>query len=677
MKSQRMFWIILLLLVAFRFRVYRLDRVPPGLQVDDERWNLEIIDQVQRGDWQLFYAGGWGREGGFYYIAALWERLLGENYVVLRILSVFAGTLTVALAFRLVRRMFGWQAGWISGASMACSIWPLFYSRIIFRAVILPPLLLWSINLFWDGLTKPVDTPAERRHMWGRWIVFGLLYGLLFYAYTSARVLPFLVALFVAYLLRYHRPTLRARARPMLLSFLTATVLILPLLWTLLHLPEAATRLEKAGGPLASLERGDTGPFFDAVTNTLQMFFVRGSPSWRYNPAARPIYDPLGGTLSVLGLLLVVRRWRQQAHTLILVWWGIGLLPGFLSSGSPSTVRTLLSMPPTLILPALALDQIERWLNKLGPRWHTLAILLTVCYLALSGTLTWRDYFVRWPAHPEVREVYQFTLTQAAHLAADSAESMPVAMSGVLDENRDPYSVRHIWRSPGTTPRWFDGRYALLAPAADQIRLIVPEYVPLGPRIEELASSSTTVSPSLMLTADGRPILKAYTGNVRSAIEERIAKTPGEVRWGHGNVEHLDDWHALPAADLPVDAGGELRLRGYEVPGEIPRGETVDILGYWEALSPSHTGWMAFVHLINAQGEWVSGYDRLDVSAASWQPGDLVVQVHALWIPHDLAPGLYTLRVGLYDRETMQRASFQVQPQVTVDAVLVAALQMK
>ena len=72
MKPKQRLWIILLLLAAFGFRVYRLDQVPPGLQVDDERWNLEIIDQVQQGDWRLFYAGGWGREGGYYYVAALW-----------------------------------------------------------------------------------------------------------------------------------------------------------------------------------------------------------------------------------------------------------------------------------------------------------------------------------------------------------------------------------------------------------------------------------------------------------------------------------------------------------------------------------------------------------------------------------------------------------------------------
>jgi hypothetical protein len=102
----------------------------------------------------------------------------------------------------------------------------------------------------------------------------------------------------------------------------------------------------------------------------------------------------------------------------------------------------------------------------------------------------------------------------------------------------------------------------------------------------------------------------------------------------------------------------------------------VDVITYWQAQVPSDRTWVAFVHLIDAQGEWASGYDRLDVLPSSWQPGDLAVQVHALWVPPGLVPGLYTLRVGLYDRETMQRLDLAVQPQTGVDHLLVAAVEI-
>jgi uncharacterized membrane protein len=184
-----------LVLFAFGLRVYDLDRVPPGLQVDDERWNLEIIDQVQQGDWRLFYTKGWGREGAYYYVAATWESLFGENYLVLRLLSTFAGTLSVALVFRLARSMYGYMTGWLAAAGMSCSMWALFYSRIIFRAVLLPPALLAVLNLFWEGLHGDTEARRSRWLIWTRWLAFGLLSGALAYVYTSARILPILFAL--------------------------------------------------------------------------------------------------------------------------------------------------------------------------------------------------------------------------------------------------------------------------------------------------------------------------------------------------------------------------------------------------------------------------------------------------------------------------------------------------
>ena len=61
---------------------------------------------------------------------------------------------------------------------------------------------------------------------------------------------------------------------------------------------------------------------------------------------------------------------------------------------------------------------------------------------------------------------------------------------------------------------------------------------------------------------------------------------------------------------------------------------------------------MAFVHLLDQSGQYVTGLDappfggRYDMRA--WLPGDIVPDERLLTIPADLSPGEYSLQVGLY-----------------------------
>lgn len=639
-RRQLLWWggVTVLLLVAFGFRACRLADVPPGLQVDDERWNIEILDQVQRGEGALFFTHGWGREGLFYYLLAVWAAMVGENYAVLRLLPVFAGVLTVALTMRLGRQLWNRRVGWLAGAGVAVNLWPLFYNRVLLRASLLPPLFLGAAILFWGGLRQP---GRSRRRSWATWLGFGLVYGLCFYVYTSARVLPFLFLAVVAYLWAVDRATVRAQAAPMLAGFTLSLLLLLPLAWTLLQIDGGALRLDQVGAPLQALKAGQIGPLIEAIGKTLAMFFVRGSESWRYNWAGRPIFDPLGGGLFVLGLAVALRRSfpaarQSPACVWLVLWWAVGLLPGLLSADAPSAVRTILSMPATLIFPALALDALWSWLRQ---RAWPAAAALSALYLGLMGSLTWRDYMLRWPDQTEVREIYQADLTLAVRRAEAQAETMAVGMSVVLDGDRDPYTITHTRRSTACMPRLFDGRYALVVPAADPAALIALENVPLAPRFEAMLRAEARVQPSERVTQDGRPIFMAYNGSLRRAVE---------ARWAASAQTTL-------AGMLPVSWGDVLLLRGYELPDQIRRGEAMEIVEYWQVVEATAEPWVVFVHLLNDRGEWVAGYDRLDVYVPSLQPGDLIAQAHAPWISPDLPPGEYRVMVGVYHRETMQR----------------------
>jgi hypothetical protein len=73
----------------------------------------------------------------------------------------------------------------------------------------------------------------------------------------------------------------------------------------------------------------------------------------------------------------------------------------------------------------------------------------------------------------------------------------------------------------------------------------------------------------------------------------------------------------------------------------------------------------------------VTGEDRLDVPAQTWQTGDLFVQVHRLALPADLPPGDYWPEVGFYDRTDGARLPVIRDGQAVADRVLLEPVQMR
>ncbi len=109
---------------------------------------------------------------------------------------------------------------------------------------------------------------------------------------------------------------------------------------------------------------------------------------------------------------------------------------------------------------------------------------------------------------------------------------------------------------------------------------------------------------------------------------------------------------ALNAADATF--GDVIALRGAEQSAQTLRaGETLTVTLLYEALGTPATDYTAFVHLLNAAGAPVAGYDQPPAPGrfptAHWRAGDRIVATFPLTLPAQLPPGAYTLWTGLYE----------------------------
>jgi len=91
----------------------------------------------------------------------------------------------------------------------------------------------------------------------------------------------------------------------------------------------------------------------------------------------------------------------------------------------------------------------------------------------------------------------------------------------------------------------------------------------------------------------------------------------------------------------------------------VEAGGTVTVTLVWQIDAAAATDYTVFVHLMDRQGALVAQTDAPPLGGAYptswWAVGDVVRDPHLLPLPADLAPGSYTLQVGLYDPVTGAR----------------------
>src|SRR5512143_861833 len=127
--------VIGLLLIAFFFRVWQLNDVPPGLH-HDEVIIGQVAKDILRGHLAIYFTSGYGHEPLYHYIVAGMFGAIGANAFVLRLTSAFIALLGLAATYVFVRRIFSPAAAMGTLAWMAISLWPVFFARLGLRGIV-------------------------------------------------------------------------------------------------------------------------------------------------------------------------------------------------------------------------------------------------------------------------------------------------------------------------------------------------------------------------------------------------------------------------------------------------------------------------------------------------------------------------------------------------------------
>jgi 4-amino-4-deoxy-L-arabinose transferase-like glycosyltransferase len=647
-------WLLIILLVAAFFRLWRLDSVPPSL-THDEANNVHDAMAVLDGVRPLYFPVAQGKEPLYPYSVAAHMSLLGRSPWTTRLASAAWGLSLILLAYAWTRRAFGPTVALLTAAGLAVGFWPVATSRMGLRAITLPVLFTAAIWFLWQGgesahwrvgesADQRVSESATRRG--GAWLHFalaGLALGGSLYTYLAARVMPLVLVLFFVYLLSQRR-----LAWGVLLALVVAAVVAAPLLIYLAAHPSAEIRVGQLDQPLHALLQGDPGPLFGRLRETLPMLSVQGDSFIPYNIPGKPLLGPVTSVLFYAGLALALWHWRRPAYTLAVLWLVVGLSPALVTGIEAVNLRAIAAQPVVYLFPALTLQALGRWLEGVGlgrvvgresptesncrggRKLARQPLMVLGCVVLFAGVavLTYRDYFLRWAQDRDVRVQYHTHLGAIADYVAAHPDQTFVISTLYPGQYHDPRVVEARLGGSGAHLRWADGRGAWVLPAggaADKaVAFIVPTAVPLDPALASVLPPSVEWMERVSLRPDDfSPAFEVY-------------------RWRE---------EAAPAGPALARLGDQLLFLGADLrASRLAPGEVLELLTTWQVIEslPADRDAVLFAQVLDAAGNVVAQQDRLDTPSWNWHPGDRFIQLLRLPLPAELNPGEYRLIVGTY-----------------------------
>ena len=634
MPIPHLWLVVLILLLAASFRLYGINNgSPPGLE-HDEVANWLIDRTILDGQHAIYFAEAYGHEAGFHYLQALSIALLGDHALALRLPASFAGLLLIAIQYALTRRLFGNMVALLSTAFLSVLFWPVFYSRLGLRAILLPLLSGFSLYFWWQAWSMEgrgqdngkLGRLFSARHVPPALLQFGLagvFAGLTLYTYMAARSVPIFFVLFVLYLAVFHWPQFKRKWRGILLFGFLMAVIAAPLLIFLQSNPNAEFRITEIDAPLRALLAGDLRPVAENSLKIAGMFGFSGDPLWRQNIAGRPVYGPLLALLFYLGLLLALWRWRDERYAYLLLWLGVSATPSLVTVDAPSSIRMINGLLVVTVFPALFIHIIPTFSTKNRRLSTGAAYLLALLVFVSHIWWTANGVFHIWSQNDEVQFVWQAALTDTAVYLDHVRDRGPVAVGGWSPDTLDPATLFLSMRSRDLELRYF-GSDSMTTPVTT---IVVPR--------SEIDSSARITRPVIRELAPGLEAQLVEWGAVPqdkgSFVLYEITE-PVIVQSQYGMEAIFED---------------ELQFLGFKAPGAGMNcsAQSCRLLTYWRVMAATTEPRRFFLHAVDETGSIVAQFDGLDAPAKYWKSGDLLVQEHFLNFEGDVP---VELQLGVY-----------------------------
>jgi 4-amino-4-deoxy-L-arabinose transferase-like glycosyltransferase len=413
-----------IIIAGFSLRFFNIDNTPPGVYPDEAVNAADAITANENGNYQMFYPANNGREGLFMNLIAFCFKFFGVSVLTLRLPAILSGTLTILGTYLLTKELFApffsenrkERIAIIAAYLVAVSYWAINFSRISFRANLLPLDLVFAFYFLFKGVhTKKYSD----------FIIGGLIFGIGIHTYIAFRIAPaILVVMLISFTLSREN-FLKNYWKQILIFAIFTTIAVLPMLYTFYIHPEYLVSRSASISVLSPEVNGGhpVQTLFHSFGLSLVMFNFWGDQNWRHNFPPYPNLDSISGTAFLFGIIyclirffsLLLSRFKQKIHdekmdlyVFLIAWFFIMLSPEFLTNeGLPHSLRAIGVLPVVFILAAITIDYIFEYIQKYTPATKKTLSSAMVLILICVGLFNGIKYHIFWADRTEAADAFE------------------------------------------------------------------------------------------------------------------------------------------------------------------------------------------------------------------------------------------------------------------------------
>lgn len=445
--------LLIILGIAAFFRLWQLNSIPSGLYPDVALNGNEATQSLK-----VFYPENNGREGMMMWLIAASFSVFGVSIWSIKIVAAVSGILTVLGLYLLTKELFIKYAenisrhiALLSSFFLATSFWHTNFSRIGFRAILLPLVSVFAFYFLFRGFrTKKLLS----------FILSGLFFGLGFYTYTSYRMIILLFPLLLICL-----PFFKKDKKVLLLIgywLLIIFVVALPIGLYFLHHPQDF--ISRATGVSIFSQPNPLLAFAKSLIAHLGMFNFSGDQNWRHNFAGSPMIPWPIGILFLSGIILsikdLIRSIKTRSHSLLMVpaflltWFFVMLLPGILTyEGVPHALRVIGVIPVVYIFAGFGGWKIYQFLSQNTQR-KKLLIFASFFFLLSTGFSEFNKYFVKWAQNPNVQGAFTADYVKIGNYLNSLPDNVQKYV--IVNEGGTPVPLPNGLPMPAQTPMFIE-----------------------------------------------------------------------------------------------------------------------------------------------------------------------------------------------------------------------------
>jgi 4-amino-4-deoxy-L-arabinose transferase-like glycosyltransferase len=429
------FLLILIIFFAAILRIYKLDKIPNGLSVDEaligyDAYSILKTGRDHHGKLFPFYPEGftWGINPIFIYSLIPFIKIFDLSLFTIRFVSALWGILIVIGTFFLVKEIFNEKVALISSFLVSISPWALQYSRIAWELITTPPFVIFGIFFLIRGVKK-----LNKKNIF----LGSFLLALSTYTYATAKL--FSPILFLGFILIYQN-FFRKHKKLFLIAIITFLISGLPVFYntffgigssrfsilsifnqdTLNRFRDELNSKYNFTPGINLLIKSDYFVYFYIFINnylkhiSLDFLFFIGDPILRHSIRGFGQLYIFELPLVIGGIFLIIKK-RNEISKLILLWLILFPVASSLTGDRiPHASRTFIAIPIFQIISAVFIFKIYDWLkipshynlksNKSIKKIFLKNFIIVLLFLYLIGSfaniiLYFYNYFFIYPIY--------------------------------------------------------------------------------------------------------------------------------------------------------------------------------------------------------------------------------------------------------------------------------------